>query len=190
MEQKRVLRSELASRRRSVSPARREAAGRAVANHLLLEKRVCAARRVALYAALSDELPTRASFEALRARDQRCLFPRIRQGTLEFAAVMAWDELRPAELGVLSPPPEIPAEQLDASDVALVPGVAFDTAGRRIGRGGGHYDRAFADSAASPRLIGVAYALQIVTELPADSRDRAVDAIVTEQELRWLVERA
>lgn len=168
-----------------MSANEREAAGRAVASHLLGEEALRSARRIALYAALPDELPTRASFEALRARGHRCLFPRIRAESLDFAPVLEWDELVPAEQGVLSPPPDRPAEGLGPRDVVLVPGLAFDPSGRRLGRGGGHYDRAFAEGDPGPVLIGAAYAFQIVPVVPADSRDRAVGAIVTERGLRW-----
>lgn len=153
--------------------------------HVLGEARLRSAVRVALYAALPDELPTRPLFEALRAEGRRCLLPRVRSRDLEFVPVMNWDELLPAQLGILTPPPRRPAEDLRPQDLALVPGVAFDGAGRRLGRGGGFYDRAFADVSRSPLLVGVAYALQVVAEVPAGSRDRAVDAIVTERGLRW-----
>jgi len=157
-----------------------------VAQHVLGEARLHSVVRVALYAALPDELPLRPVFEALRAEGRRCLLPRIRSRELEFVPVMDWGELAPAQLGILAPPPGRPAEDLRPEDLALVPGVAFDRAGRRLGRGGGFYDRAFADVSRSPLLVGVAYALQVVEEVPADSRDRSVDAIVTERGLRWL----
>jgi 5-formyltetrahydrofolate cyclo-ligase len=169
-----------------VSPERREAAGRAFADHVLSQSRVRSAPRVALYAALADELPTRALFEGLRAAGRRCLLPRIGEGSLEFALVSDWGELQPAQHGVLAPPPDRVGEVLAPQDVAIVPGVAFDQAGRRLGRGGGYYDRAFADRRRSPLLVGAGYAFQVVAEVPADSRDRAVDAIVTERGFRWL----
>jgi 5-formyltetrahydrofolate cyclo-ligase len=171
-----------------VSVGQREQAGRAVARHVLGESRLQSVVRIALYAALPDELPTRPLFEALRAEGRRCLFPRVRGRELEFVPVMRWEELVPARLGIPTPPPDRPAEPLRPEDAALVPGVAFDPTGRRLGRGAGFYDRAFADRDRSPLLIGVAYALQLVDEVPAGSRDRSVDAIVTERGLRWLGE--
>jgi len=159
-----------------------------VADRLLADPGVRGANRVALYAALPDELPTRPLFEALRSAGVRCLLPRIRDGGLSFVAVAEWEALAPGKYGVLAPPPDLAAEQLAPGDVAIVPGVAFDRRGNRLGRGGGHYDRTFAE--AGPHLIGAGYALQIVPEVPVDSRDRSMDAIVTERELRWLAGRA
>ena len=70
--------------------------------------------------------------------------------------------------------------------MAFVPGMAFDAAGGRLGRGRAHYDRTFPEHAESPCLVGVAFARQVVAEVPRDSHDRAMDAIVTEDGLRWI----
>jgi len=76
---------------------------------------------------------------------------------------------------------------LEAGDVVVVPGVAFDARGRRLGRGAGCYDRTFpADQRPAPVLIGAAGGAQLVDSVPSGSHDRAMDAIVTERALRWM----
>jgi 5-formyltetrahydrofolate cyclo-ligase len=75
--------------------------------------------------------------------------------------------------------------RLRPEDVVVVPGVAFDRAGHRLGRGGGFYDRAFANACPGPLRIGAAYMFQICSEVPHGSRDRSVDAIVTECGMLW-----
>ncbi len=172
------MRRELLARRRAIPPETREAAGRAVAERLLALPTLRAAGRVALYAALEDELPTRPAFEALTALSCRRLLPRIAGDALEFAAVESWSDLRPGRFGVLAPPEDVPAERMVAGDVILVPGVAFGPAGERLGRGGGYYDRTCARS--GPLRVGLALHLQLVDAQPHDSHDRPVDAIVTE----------
>jgi 5-formyltetrahydrofolate cyclo-ligase len=185
--EKRRLRRELCARRRGLSAAAALAAGRAVADHLLAEPALLRAARVALYAAMPDELPTRPLFDGLAATRAVRLLPRIRADALEFAAVESWDELRPGRYGVLEPPVDRGRVALGAGDVVVVPGVAFDASGNRLGRGGGYYDRAFAPGhGAAPLLVGVAYAFQLLDSVPHDSRDRAVDAIVSEVGLRWV----
>jgi 5-formyltetrahydrofolate cyclo-ligase len=66
----------------------------------------------------------------------------------------------------------------------VVPGLAFDSAGTRLGRGGGHYDRALATY---PRGLRVALAAeaQLSPDLPSDTWDQPVDAVVTERRLLW-----
>ncbi|HSZ84085.1 MAG TPA: 5-formyltetrahydrofolate cyclo-ligase, partial [Polyangia bacterium] len=76
---------------------------------------------------------------------------------------------------------EVPVESID---VMLVPGLAFDGAGRRLGYGGGYYDdagRTLRARRSASLLIGLAYDFQIVDACPADARDVAVDVVVTER---------
>jgi len=71
-------------------------------------------------------------------------------------------------------------------DVVIVPGRAFDRAGRRLGRGVGYYDRTFPPGGRSqPLLVGMACEAQILESVPADSHDRSMDAIVTERGFQW-----
>jgi 5-formyltetrahydrofolate cyclo-ligase len=180
---KRRLRSALAERRRRVSPHDAAQAAAALASTALEEPRVRRAARVALYAASDGELPTRALFEALGSLPIARLFPRIEDGTMVWASVSEWDALAPGAFAILEPTGA--PEALSAADVAFVPGLAFDRSGGRLGRGGGHYDRAFARGAEIPWLVGVGYSFQWVAEIPRDSRDRCVDAIVTEHGWVW-----
>ena len=92
-----------------------------------------------------------------------------------------WEDLREGRYGLRVPPPDLPA--VASLDLVLLPGVAFDRHGRRLGRGGAHYDRTFGDRwPGGPMLIGVGYAFQIVDEIPTEAWDRGVDAVVTERD--------
>lgn len=66
------------------------------------------------------------------------------------------------------------------AEAALVPGVGFDRAGHRLGYGGGHFDRLLASLRPGTPTVGVAYACQLVEEVPVEGHDVAVDAVVTE----------
>jgi 5-formyltetrahydrofolate cyclo-ligase len=184
---KRRLRRAMAERRCQVSRVEAETAGRAVAELVAAESRVRSAARVALYAALPDELPTRVLFERLGELGVARLLPRIRRGEIEFAAVERWDDLCRGVFDVPEPPDDRAPLELGAGDVAIVPGVAFDARGNRLGRGKGYYDRALSGTGRSrPHLIGACFALQIVSSVPHDSRDHPMDAIVTETSLCWV----
>lgn len=109
--------------------------------------------------------------------------PRVTRDHLEFYAVTAssaW-ELETGALGAREPA-AIKENQrsLGAAATILVPGLAFDRAGRRLGRGAGFYDRLLADPALRARRVGVAFAAQIVDEVPVEAHDMPLDAIVTE----------
>jgi 5-formyltetrahydrofolate cyclo-ligase len=181
------LRRILSERRRAVPPGEAASAASRIASRLVAEPAVRRARRVALYAALPDEVPSRPLFDALVAQGMPCLFPRaLEEHTLAFVRVTDWSELRPGRYGVLEPPALAAVTRPEEGDLVLVPGVAFDRAGNRLGRGQGFYDRAFpAGAPRPPLLIGVAYQFQLVEAVPHTETDRRVDAVVTELELHW-----
>lgn len=184
---KRQLRGILSERRRAVPPGEAARAADRIAALLLAEPAVQSARRIALYAALADEVPSRPLFDALVALGKPRLFPRVSEKrALAFAVVADWSELRLGRYGVLEPPVQAEVIRPEEGDLVLVPGVAFDRTGNRLGRGQGFYDRAFPASALRPPLlIGVAYQIQLVESVPHAETDRRVDGVVTELALHW-----
>jgi 5-formyltetrahydrofolate cyclo-ligase len=188
-EQKARLRAEMSRRRRAVPADVAQVAAVAVAARVAELPVFGAARRVALYASLPDELPTRPLFERIVLAGKAACLPRLADRGLEFVSVPRWEDLREGRYGLRVPPPDLPA--VESLDLVLLPGVAFDRRGRRLGRGGAHYDRTFADRpTGGPMLIGVAYAFQVVDEVPSEDWDRDVDAVVSERECHWVRERA
>lgn len=181
---KRVLRERIAERVRQHPPD--EAAAVAAASRVAGTPEFRDARSVALYAALPDELSTLPLYRASRAAGKRVALPRMRPGRrLEFAWVSSFDALRPGRYGVAEPPETEAAVRLSELDLVVVPGVAFDRSGGRLGRGAGYYDRALAcRSGSRPFVVGFAQASRIVDEVPTEAFDQRVDAIATDRE--WL----
>lgn len=89
------------------------------------------------------------------------------------------DRLAPDALGVPAPPP---SAQTIHPDLVIVPVLAFDRTGGRLGQGGGHYDRTLAALRAGKKVfvLGLAYAGQEVAKVPAEPHDQKLDAILTE----------
>lgn len=139
------------------------------------------ARCVALFASLPDEPSTQPLFELLRIRDLRCLLPRTTDARqLEFCQVPRWEDLQSGRYGVSEPPADSVVVSLEEADIVVVPGVAFDASGGRLGRGGGYYDRALA-RIERPFVVGFALEGQVVEEVPRGELDQLVDAVVTER---------
>lgn len=111
--------------------------------------------------------------------DKTLAFPLVTAGGLVF---VTGRDLRPGAHGVLEPAGTDPAPP---ASLVLVPGLAFDARGYRLGRGGGYYDR-FLESLGHPRpvLCGVCFACQLVPEVPREAHDARVDYVVTETGLR------
>jgi 5-formyltetrahydrofolate cyclo-ligase len=143
-----------------------------------------AAARVLCFAPLPDEPDiTPLLNEALR-KNKTVAFPRFdpARGCYVAAHLATRLELVPGAFGVLEPGPGCPAIPLNQLDLILVPGVAFDLAGRRLGRGKGFYDRLLAE--VRGHKCGVAFDMQLVAELPEEPHDVRVDSILTPT--RWL----
>jgi 5-formyltetrahydrofolate cyclo-ligase len=171
---------------RTPDPEWAEAAAHAAAARLVLLTEYASARRVALYAALPDELGTRPLFAAVRGAGKAAFFPRAnpKRRVLEFIAATRWEELELGRYGVREPPAgtSVPLEE---GDLVVVPGLAFDAAGHRLGRGAGWFDRTFPRTdRPGPLLIGYAYERQVVESVPSGPTDRCVDWIVTERATR------
>jgi len=158
-----------------------------VAALVCAEPRVRGAARIGLYAAQGGELPSRPIFDALGSVSRTRCLPRVRGRAIEWLPVDRWDDLVTGRFGILEPAGE-GSVALGPGDVALLPGVAFDLEGWRLGRGGGYLDRAFSADRAAPWLVGVGYAFQCLDSVPHDSRDRRVDAIVSEEGWVWRAE--
>ncbi len=186
IESKRRLREQISQLRKDVTAAESARAGQAAARALMDLELARRAKQIALYAALSYELPTRPLFDAVVEKTGAALLPRTADPLgLEFFAVARWEDLRPGTFGVLEPRNDGTAVRLMPGDLVVVPGVAFDEDGYRLGHGKGYYDRTFAaELGDAPTLVGFGYEFQIVDAVPHDHRDRQMDAIVTDRKVR------
>lgn len=129
------------------------------------------------HAASGGEVGPRAIEEAAERLGWRIAYPRVADGPLNYHLVR-WADLGPGYKGIAEPPPHAP---LARPDVLLVPLVAADLCGNRLGQGGGHYDRTLAALRASgPVLaIGLCWDMQLGERIPAAPWDQPLDAIAT-----------
>lgn len=173
-DRKRDLRRRVLAARSAMSPAAREAAAAAVKDRVLALPEVSSARVVAAYVGVGTELPTLPLIDALRSRGVVVLLPVLLPD--DGLAWGAYDgSLRAGRLGLLEPGSA--SASLASADVVVVPGVAYDLALRRLGRGGGSYDRALATMTVP--VVGVALDEEVVDEVPVEPHDVAVDVVVT-----------
>lgn len=186
--EKRHLRRTARSWLAQVTPERARIAGEQIAAHLRGDAVWRSAARIALFAPRADEVDTAALWAIARRDGKPVLLPRTtEQGSLEFAEVAGPEGLLPGRFGILEPPRALPAARLGADDLVLLPGLAFDRWGGRLGRGGGYYDRAFAGAphdAGRPVLVGVGFSFQLVDRVPMTALDVRLDGVVSE--LGWI----
>lgn len=167
-----------------VTPEQAHVVGISIAEALVQSAFWQAASRVGLFVSRADEVDTNPLLRRALDDGKQALLPRITAaGSLEFASLVDPDSLRVGRFGIPEPPPDRPAVRLDAQALVLVPGLAFDRNGGRLGRGGGYYDRAFAidrRAALAPVLIGVGFSFQLVERVPMNALDLRLDGVVSD----------
>lgn len=137
---------------------------------------------VLLFDAFGSEVETAGIVSALREAGVRVLLPHRESGGLEATVVGPDDPLVPTGYGPREPERKRPVDPAGI-DVVIAPGLAFDRRGRRLGRGGGEFDRYLGRLGAGTTKIGLAFAEQIVPEVPAEPHDVPMDVVVTDREV-------
>ncbi len=185
-----LLRARMAVRRGELDARQRVAAAAGVTRSLERLPEFMTDHNVAGYWAVRGELPLNLAVASLHRRGQHYFLPVIDAARrLRFAEYTTRSALRSNRFGI--PEPDVaPGECLDARemDVILLPLLAFDRFGHRLGTGGGFYDTTLAflreaKRPTQPLLVGIGYAFQQVDELPVQAWDVPLDYIATEEDL-------
>jgi 5-formyltetrahydrofolate cyclo-ligase len=157
----------------------RTAAGRLIRDNVLELQQVAAAGTIAAYYSTGTEPDTHGLIFALWKRGSYVILPvLLPDGDLDWASYEGPDSLAPGPLGLMQPvEPVRGPEAIARAHVILVPALAVDTAGSRLGRGGGSYDRALARVQGQVPVIALLYDDELVQELPAQPHDRKVTAV-------------
>ncbi|MEV6169416.1 5-formyltetrahydrofolate cyclo-ligase [Streptomyces sp. NPDC051954] len=187
-----LRRAFLAVRNRLTADDVREAAD-ALSERALELPELARARTVAAYVSVGSEPGTLALLDALRARGVRVLLPALLpDNDLDWAAYAGEGSLARVQHGgrmaLFEPAGErLGPDAVTAADVVLLPGLAVDARGVRLGRGGGSYDRVLARlerAGAHPALVVLLYDSEVVERVPAQAHDRPVHAVVTPSGVR------
>lgn len=135
---------------------------------------------LAIYSPVWNEVFTEEIFRTARRAGKRTAYPRVHGKSLEFIEVTDLRELVPGQFGILEPAaaPTIPLAELD---LVVVPGVAFDSTGHRLGYGAGFYDRVLQDCENRGLLVGLCFEFQILEKLPAEDHDIRMDMVISEE---------
>ena len=182
-EPKKELRKLMLGLRNALSAEEARKRSSAVLENLFAAGLLAGCKTVALYAAAKSEVNTRPLFERLIAEGRTVVLPRVLgQGpNLGFWPVSDWDRLIVSRFGI--PEPEAQGEPVapELFDFVLVPGIAFDPLGGRVGYGMGCYDRVLERVRPGVPLVGMGYDFQLVDRVPMEEHDVPLTAIVIER---------
>ena len=181
MNNKKSLRKKIIAERQLISAPIANEVSQKIGNFLL--EIISKNSKVAGYCAVRGEVDVSGLLEKLQARGNKVALPVIYDGSkiLKFLEVVSDSTLVAGKYGISCPQPHLPEI---IPDVLIVPMVAFDDFGHRLGYGGGYYDATLASLRYRNKkllVIGVAYAMQCVENLPIHDGDEKMDMVVTEE---------
>ena len=190
-ERKEILRGMIRQTRQDRSPRARQRLADQITEVVQHVPAIAQASCVALYASTPAEPSTDLVIDALAARGVDVLLPVLGDGLeRDWALFRGVDDMAPRSPGRPPEPggPRLGAEALAAADVVIAPAVAVDTAGTRLGQGGGWYDRALAHRRDGVPVFAMVFDEEIydagVRPLPREKHDHGVDGVITPT--RWL----
>ncbi|MDA3903486.1 MAG: 5-formyltetrahydrofolate cyclo-ligase [Desulfuromusa sp.] len=137
------------------------------------------ARTLALYSPINNEVATEQIFTVATQLNKQIYFSRVAGEELDFFEVNTINELVPGAFGVAEP---VSGKKISVAelDLIVVPGVAFDLLGGRLGYGRGFYDRLLAGKLSSTVSVGFCFESQLCDLLPTEAHDQGLDFIATE----------
>jgi 5-formyltetrahydrofolate cyclo-ligase len=176
---KRLLRERLLEGRTDLDEAAVVAAGTALSRRVHALVREHGARSVAAYLSVGLEPSTWPLLDALLAEDVEIVVPRaLPRRQLTWVRYAGRDALVIGRFGIPEPRGEAVPDALARTDVAIVPALAVDAAGFRLGRGGGYYDEALA-SCERPLRVALVYDHELVDDVHPEAHDQRVDVVLT-----------
>ena len=142
-----------------------------------LRSKLKKAKRIALYRSIKGEVPADGLAGYLMDKGIKCCFPRVENGDMVFCDCDSLDdsEFEVSTYGIKEPISTKAAVDPKDIDVVVLPAVAYNEEGTRLGMGGGYYDRFIGSLDKKPYLLGICYEFQICSDLPVTDHDITAD---------------
>lgn len=178
------LRSTIRTQRQALSPREQQQCANAMTDHFSGHPVFANAQHIAFYLAANGEANPNGLMQQALTHGKHCYLPRLEARSMHFHRYQSGDALITNNFGIDEPSRNSPFIDASTLDLVLVPLVAFDDQGNRLGMGGGFYDRTFAfrleATERQPLLIGLAYGFQQTVALVRQAWDVPLDGVLTE----------
>ena len=179
---KKELRRYIREQKRHFTPQQLGEMSLGIMSSLLSHSQIQKADTILMYHSLPDEVDTHSALGQLLAMGKKVLLPKVVSETeMTIHEYTGRDSLQPSEpYGILEPTtPELSIVNCQLSIVIVVPGMAFDRQGHRLGRGKGYYDR-FLSRIPNIYKIGVCFPFQLIDNVPSEPTDILVDEVLSD----------
>lgn len=180
-ETKNAIREAVRKRRDAITAAEAESKSAAIMRNLMKTAEYKNAKAAMLYAAKGNEVRTRGMIYAALKEGKTVLLPITNTVKREIEAAVIEDydtDLKKGAFGIMEPKQRRPFDEAKI-ELVIVPGIAFDLEGHRLGYGHGFYDKLL-HRLTNAAKVGLAYDFQVVQKLPSESHDEIMDVVVTE----------
>lgn len=178
---KRSIRRSMLAHRKALSAEEFASASLLVQETFLATENYHRSRSMIVYSPINLEVDTGLIVSSALASGKRVAFPVVAGHELVFREVTDLSQLRKGAFGILEPGEEGRPFMLEEADLLILPGVAFDLKGHRIGYGKGYYDKTIHSLEGSGKIIGICFDFQLVDEILGESHDVKMDLIITEK---------
>ncbi|AWK50563.1 5-formyltetrahydrofolate cyclo-ligase [Clostridium beijerinckii] len=185
---KKNLRKEILTKRKNIDSVEKEKMDQKILDEFYENKYYKEAKNIFIYISYDSEINTRGIINKALKDNKKIYVPRTEFKTrfMDAVEITSLDNLVESEYGILEPSMEEPHIEPNELDLIVVPGVAFDRNGGRIGYGAGFYDRYFKrisdDRIKRVPKLALAYDFQILEKIPMNEKDVPVNYIITEKE--------
>ena len=179
---KKALRREIGAKKRAMAAAEIENRSRILAEKLYETEQYKTARSLYAYLSFNQEVRTNPIIERAWADGKRVAVPKVIGDSMVFIWIDSFDGLAPQGVfSIMEPIGDVPVAD-DETALVLMPGLAFDPQGHRVGYGGGYYDR-FLEREPNHPLVALCYDFQLYDRLETDPHDVPVDVVITDGEV-------
>ena len=178
---KQALRQEMREKRKALSPASYAKKCTEIQKQLEFLPQWQKARTLLLYVSTDEEVDTRRLIHDALEKNRHVFVPKMNGDTLVICPLRDWEDLKPGGFGIMEPCEIVEEAHPESMDLILVPGLAFDRRGHRLGYGKGFYDKLLKNTRGFK--VGLAFSEQVVEELPTEAHDVPLDLIITDSAL-------
>ena len=182
MKNKKELRKKIETARDNTSPKEREAKISIISEKFLNSKDYQMSKNILIYYPFRSEIDTTVIIRHILKDKKRLILPKVSGDDLELYFVDNPEkQLAPGAFGIMEPVPELSSRAgLSDVDLAVIPGICFDSKLNRLGYGGGFYDRILPGLNKGVKKIALCFDLQILDRVPKSKNDIKMDRIITE----------
>lgn len=183
---KNILRKNLISKRNSLTSSSVYNLSNSITDNVLSVKKYLDAKCIFIYLDFNNEVKTNKIIQHALNMNKRVFVPicNVKTKQLITAEIKDFNHLQPNKYGILEPKEQfLYIVNRELIDLAIVPGIAFDSLGNRLGFGAGYYDRFFSSTSKNIYKIAIAYSFQVIEELEAEAHDVPMDTIITENKI-------